>query len=101
MTDASHIPAATLAALPPELPPADLRSASFWTSAALCTCNGFVTGPWTEFSLRELVQSGGGNGLENECKAYPMPNSSQLAFPMICAPASRSNLTTVASKGER
>jgi len=40
------MPAATAAALPPELPPADLRSE---------TLNGFTTGPWIECTFRDLM----------------------------------------------
>lgn len=46
LTDASHRPAATAAALPPELPPAERLSLS---------SNGLMTGPWTEYLFNELA----------------------------------------------
>ena len=50
-TYASHRLAATAAALPPELPPADLRSA---TSSFPSKPNGLTTGPWAEYRFRDL-----------------------------------------------
>lgn len=71
-TDASQRPAATAAALPPELPPAECAGEE--------AKRGLMTGPWTEWRFSD-----------------PMPNSSQLVFPRMSAPAVRKRRTTVAS----
>ena len=88
--NASHSPAATAAALPPELPPERFS----------LSVNGLMTGPWTECLFNELhtrleycVQG-------SNHAARPIPNSSQFVFPTICAPGVRSSCTTVASYGE-
>ena len=47
LADASHSPAATAAALPPELPPAERPSLS---------PNGLMTGPWMEYLFNELCK---------------------------------------------
>ena len=46
----SHIPAATAEALPPELPPAT----RCWSFPA-ADLKGFITGPWTECVLNDLL----------------------------------------------
>src|SRR6202140_2438968 len=66
-------PAATVAALPPLLPPGT-RSMS----------HGLPTGPYAEFSVDD-----------------PMANSSQLVLPIGTAPASSSRCTAVAVYGGR
>ena len=72
LTHASHIPAATAAALPPELPPADLCSRfDHWIKFSLGVRYGLITGPCTEFTFRDL------NG---PCVSGQLPKSSvQLA----------------------
>ena len=72
-SDASQKPAATAAALPPELPPAT-RVVSW----------GFFVTPKALFSVDE-----------------PMANSSRFVLPMNTAPAAASFPITVASKGDR
>ena len=92
LTDASHNPAATAAALPPELPPAERPSLS---------PNGLMTGPWTEYLFSELGRAFKMVRVkDNDNPAYPIPNSSQFVFPTTCAPAVRRSCTTVASYGE-
>lgn len=54
ITYASHIPAATAAALPPELPPADLASDG---ASALDSWKGLTTAPWIEWTLSELCKA--------------------------------------------
>jgi hypothetical protein len=99
---ASHIPAATAAPLPPELPPAERRSRACQSKVLDGCWYGLTTGPWTEWTFKDLqrhvslsVRCGRHRG------AYPMPNSSQFVFPMIVAPEANNWCTTVASKGDR
>ena len=91
LTDASHSPAATAAALPPELPPAERPSLS---------PNGLMTGPWIEYLFNELWKQLGYRVQGSNQTAHPIPNSSQFVFPTICAPEVRSSCTTVASYGD-
>ena len=91
LTDASHSPAATAAALPPELPPAERPSLS---------PNGLMTGPWTEYLFNELSKHLRWLYWGLRQPAYPIPNSSQFVLPTTCAPAVRRSCTTVASYGE-
>ena len=90
-TDASHIPAATAAALPPELPPADLSSD---------VSIGFTTGPWTEWMFSDLGKNVSAGKRDRETESHPIPNSSQFVLPNISAPDCCNSFTTVASKGE-
>src|SRR5579864_2382434 len=66
-------PAATAAVDPPLVPPGTRVSSQ-----------GFRVGPYAEFSV-----------------LLPIANSSQLALPMMIAPARRRRVTTVASYGGR
>ena len=91
LTDASHSPAATAAALPPELPPAERPSLS---------PNGLITGPWIEYLFSDLCERFKQRVHGSNQTAHPIPNSSQFVFPTICAPEVRSSRTTVASYGE-
>lgn len=53
MTDAKHISLATAAALPPELPPADLCSLLRHSFVVEGT-NGFIAGPCEEYIFSDL-----------------------------------------------
>jgi len=53
-TYASHIPPATAAALPPELPPADRFSRPIQGAVSVGVEYGLTTGPYTEYVFREL-----------------------------------------------
>ena len=81
-------PAATAAALPPELPPADLSSD---------VPIGFTTGPWTEWMCSDLgrnVSAGGGIG-------RPRVTPSRIHRSLsISAPDCCNSFTTVAPMGE-
>lgn len=107
---ASHMPAATAAPLPPELPPAERRSRACQSTSLDGCWYGLTTGPWIEWTFKDLQkQDLVDEGLLGVMKAqkarkrddsYPMPNSSQFVFPMIVAPDAFSRRTTVASKGD-
>ena len=63
---ASHIPAATAAALPPELPPAERRSRACQSKVLEGCWYGLTTGPWTEWTFKDLQR---GQGSCGGCKA--------------------------------
>ena len=95
-THASQRPIATAAALPPELPPAY----RFSNALPEVRGKGFSAGPWMEYLFSDLPYEMSPRAARRKRGTHPMPNSSQLVFPTMSAPSSRSLCTTVASNGE-
>lgn len=54
LTHALHMPAATAAALPPELPPAERCTCISGVEEDEADLKGFETGPWMEWMFIEL-----------------------------------------------
>lgn len=86
---AVHMPVATLAALPPELPPGDLFSSLYPI--------GLRTGPNALCLLSDLQAKLVPKRVKHVSSFYPMPNSSMFVLPTTRAPAFVNKSTTVAS----